>query len=62
MAKQQFTTDGQVGIRSMLENGQVHRYVLNDDKALKIMVNHAGLPPLSAPDQTPQTSKTSKSE
>ena len=57
MAKQQVTTDGQVGIRSMLENGQVHRYVLNDDKALKIMVNHAGLPPLSAPDQTPQTSK-----
>ena len=49
--------DGQVGIKSMLTSGQVHKYVLNDDKARKIMITNAALPPISAPDQTPQTSK-----
>ena len=57
MSKNQVSVDGQVGIKSMLENGLVHDYVLNDDKAKKIMVSNAALPPLSAPDQTPQTSK-----
>ena len=41
----------------MLENGQVHNYVLNDDKAKKIMISNAALPPLSPPDHTPHTSK-----
>jgi hypothetical protein len=57
MSKNQVSVNGQVGIKSMLENGLVHDYVLNDDKAKKIMISNAALPPLSAPDQTPQTSK-----
>ena len=48
MAKLQVSKNGQVGIRSMLENGLVHNYVLNDDKAKKIMISNAALPPLAA--------------
>ena len=48
---------GQVGIRSMLRDGIVHSYVLNDAKAIKVMVTNAALPPISAPDQTLQTSQ-----
>ena len=57
MTKNQVSVDSQVGIRATLESGQVHQYILNDDKALKIMISNAALPPVSAPDQTPQTSK-----
>ena len=57
MSKNQVSVNGQVGIKSILENGLVHDYVLNDDKAKKIMISNAALPPLSASDQTPQTSK-----
>ena len=48
---------GQSGIRSTLCNGVVHDYVLNDAKASKVMVKNAGLPPISAPDLTSQTSQ-----
>ena len=57
MTKYQLSVDSQVGIRATLESGQVHQYILNDDKALKTMISNAALSPTSAPDQTPQTSK-----
>ena len=57
MSKTQVSTNGQVGIQQMLVTGQAHKYVLNDDKAKRIMVTNSALPPISAPDVTPQTSK-----
>ena len=57
MSRTQVSIDGQVGIQAMLVSGQIHKYVLNDDKAKRIMTTNSDLPPISAPDQTTHTSK-----
>ena len=57
MSKTAITMEGQVGIKSMLQEGVVHRYVLNDVKAIKMMVTNAGLPPLTPEVPNPQSTK-----
>ena len=55
-SKTQVSIQGQVGIRSILRDG-VHSYILNDTKAIKVMMTNAVLPAISAPDKTTQTSQ-----
>ena len=57
MSKKTVSNQGQVGVQSTFQNGIVHPYVLNDSKAIKVMMTNAKLPPANVGDQTAQTTK-----
>ena len=53
----QLSSTAQEGIRNTLAEGKVHKFVLNDEKAKKIMLEHAKVPMVEQMSESSQTTQ-----